>query len=81
MLHTSTSVKKALKPLWKLGRNVARLRTGLGLSQEHLAEKADIHSRYLQKLEAGTAHPSLMVLCRLKTSLGCEWNDLLREVA
>jgi transcriptional regulator with XRE-family HTH domain len=74
-------VKNPLKPLSKLGRNVARLRTDKGMSQELLAEKAEVHPRYLQKLEAGTAHPSLMVLCRLKTSLGCEWNELLREVA
>ena len=74
-------MKDALKPLSRLGRNVARLRSDLDFSQERLAEKADIHPRYLQKLEAGTAHPSLMVLCRLKRSLKCEWNDLLREVA
>lgn len=68
-------------PLSNLGRNIARIRSELGLTQEKLAEVADVHSRYIQKLEAGTAHPSLMVLARLKAALRCEWNDLLQDVA
>ena len=73
--------KDAHKPFPKLGRNVARLRSDLGLTQERLAEMVDVHPRYLQKLEAGSAHPSLVVLCRLRASLGCEWNTLLRGIA
>ncbi len=70
-------VKDSPKPFLTLGRNIARLRSGSGITQERLAEMADIHSRYLQKLEAGVTHPSLVVLCRLKTALDCEWNELL----
>ncbi|MFZ3376219.1 MAG: helix-turn-helix transcriptional regulator [Chthoniobacterales bacterium] len=74
-------MKTAAKPLAKFGRNLARIRCGRGLTQEQLAESADIHARYLQKLETGVAHPSLIVLCRLKRALDCEWNDLLHSVA
>lgn len=73
-------LKTPRKPFLTLGRNIARLRAASGLTQERLAEVVDIHPRYLQKLEAGDTHPSLMVLCRFKTVLGCDWNELLRNV-
>ena len=68
------------QPLSTFGRNLARLRCAKALTQEQLAEKADLHPRYVQKLEGGTAHPSLMVLRKLRRSLGCEWNELLKEL-
>lgn len=70
----------AAKPLSIFGRNLARLRSARQLTQEQLAEGADVHPRYVQKLEGGTAHPSLMVLRKLQRTLGCEWNDLLRDL-
>ncbi len=57
--------------------NLMRLRFVCELTQEQLAEKADIHWRYLQKLERGTVNPSLKVLCGLKKALGCSWDDLI----
>jgi transcriptional regulator with XRE-family HTH domain len=69
-----------VKPPQKFGRNLARVRSACGITQEELAERADIHARYLQKLEAGAEHPSLIVLCRLKRALGCHWDDLLAKV-
>ena len=80
MLHGSVLVKSAAKPLAKFGRNLARLRSSRGITQEQLAEHADIHARYLQKLEAGRGHPSLIVLCRLKKALDCPWNALLEGI-
>ena len=77
MLSRSLPVVKNANPLSRFGRNLARVRSARGMTQEELAERADIHARYLQKLEAGTGHPSLVVFGRLKRALGCEWNDLL----
>jgi DNA-binding XRE family transcriptional regulator len=68
------------KTLTAFGRNLVRIRMGKGLTQEGLAEAIDVHPRYLQKLEAGTGHPSLVVMARIRKSLGCEWNDLLQSV-
>ena len=68
------------KPLSVFGRNLARLRSARALTQEQLAEQAEVHPRYVQKLEGGTAHPSLMVLRKIRRSLSCDWNDLLREL-
>ena len=68
----------AASSLSTFGRNLARLRSAKPLTQEQLAEGADVHPRYIQKLEGGTAHPSLMVLRKIRASLDCEWNDLLK---
>jgi len=57
------------------------MRRELGLTQERLAEVANVNPRYIQKLEAGKAQPSLMILAQIKTALRCEWNDLLQGVA
>lgn len=59
-------------------RNLTRLRLGAGLTQERLAERAAISSRYLQKIEAGWMGCSLAVLVRLRRALNASWNDLLR---
>lgn len=81
MLNRSVlDVKPAAKPLAKFGRNLARVRSARRMTQEELAELADINTRYLQKLEAGVGHPSLVVLCRLKKALRCDWNELLGRV-
>ncbi len=80
MLCGASSVKSGASPLSKFGQNLVRLRSGSNVTQERLAEMADIHPRYLQKLESGKAHPSLMVLTRLRKALDCEWNDLLKQI-
>jgi transcriptional regulator with XRE-family HTH domain len=63
--------------LKNLGRAIARLRVARGLTQEKLAEKADINTRYLQALEAGDFGGSLAVLRRVKKALECSWDELL----
>jgi DNA-binding XRE family transcriptional regulator len=61
----------------RLGENVASLRVGRGLTQEKLAEKVGVSTRYMQSVEAGDYFPSLPTLVRLRVSLRCEWNELL----
>jgi DNA-binding XRE family transcriptional regulator len=62
--------------LKQFGQNVICLRNRVGLTQEKLAEKVEISSRYFQSIEAGKRWPSLGVLLRLKTALECKWADL-----
>ena len=59
-----------------LGRNIGRLRKAAGLTQEALAERADISTRYVQFLEADKYEPSLLVSARLRRALGCSWDEL-----
>lgn len=61
-----------------LGRNIGRLRHAAGLTQEGLAERADISTRYVQFLEANKYVPSLIVAARLRRALGCSWDELCR---
>jgi transcriptional regulator with XRE-family HTH domain len=42
-----------------LAANVLRLRTGLGISQEKLAEKAGFHRTYVSQIERQVANASL----------------------
>ena len=49
------------------------------MTQEQLAEKAEIDRRYLQRIEKGTANPGVDVLTRLKSALSAEWEDLMDE--
>ena len=61
-------------------RNLKRLRGAAGFTQERLAEKAGISSRYLQRIEDGTFGCSLAVLIRLRRALNVSWDTLLRGV-
>ena len=48
------------------------------MTQEKLAEAADISHRYLQSLEAGQKQPSINVVAQLRVALECSWDELLK---
>src|SRR6266403_4851782 len=52
------------------GADVKRRRTDLGLSQEQLAEQADLHRTYVSDVESGKRNPSLASIDRLARALG-----------
>lgn len=70
-------VKRA--PHVVFGQNVCRLRTSAKLTQENLAEKADLSRRYIQEIESGSKNPSVNTAVRLKMALACSWNDLFAQ--
>lgn len=49
----------------KLARNLVKLRSEHGWSQETLAEEAGLHRTYVSGLERETRNPSLMIIERL----------------
>jgi transcriptional regulator with XRE-family HTH domain len=55
--------------LLTVGANVTRLRKQRGMTQAQLAEAIDVETSYEQKLEYGTAVPSLPALVRLAAAL------------
>jgi len=63
--------------LKKFGANVRRERTGMGMTQEKLAELADLNIRTVQKIEAGDINILITTLFRLHRVLDCEWERLL----
>ena len=60
----------------KFGQNVVRLRHKAGLTQERLAEAAEISTRHLQSIEAGMYWPQLPTLRKLRKALHVSWETL-----
>lgn len=60
-----------------LGKEIRDLRRKRGLTQEQLAELADLSTPYVSHLERGTKKASLAVLVRLAESLGVTVDQLL----
>lgn len=64
---------KEIKGLF--GKRIKELRQNLGLSQEELAERAEISSRYLSRVEMGQQFPSIDTLVKLANALNVELKD------
>lgn len=58
------------------GQNVYKQRNAAHLTQDQLAEKADIDRSFVQKIEAGLSSPTVDVVLRLRRALRCKWSDL-----
>lgn len=54
-----------------------RLRNARGWTQEKLAEKADLHRRYVQKIEGGEKRPTINTLAKLRSAFDVSWDELL----
>jgi transcriptional regulator with XRE-family HTH domain len=76
-LHkTSTAAKAALK---ELGEAIRAERKIHGLSQENLAELADVHMTYVGKVERGEKNVSFENLMRFAAALGMPLSELIRR--
>ena len=66
-----------------IAANIRRLREERGLSQQQLAEIADVSTIYLAALEQArpTANPTLRVLVAVASALGCQLGDLTAPAA
>ena len=62
------------------GAEVKRRRHSLGLSQEQLAERADLHRTYVSDVEAGKRNPSLQSMERLTSALGATIGEVFAAV-
>jgi transcriptional regulator with XRE-family HTH domain len=61
-----------------VGRNIRRRRQMQGLSQQRLADRADLSRRMITLIEAGDGNASLSTLDRLAAALACSFADLIR---
>jgi transcriptional regulator with XRE-family HTH domain len=72
-----TSKREIQAQLKSFGANVRRERVAAGLTQERLAEKADLNIRTLQSVEAGQLNVLVTTAMRLQRALRCEWKNLM----
>jgi transcriptional regulator with XRE-family HTH domain len=63
----------------RFGARVRSLRTALGLSQEQVAERADLHWVYVSGIERGRRNPGLNTIGKLARALGVTPDALLRD--
>ena len=63
------------------GRNIRRHRKKLGLTQEQLAERADLHRTFIGVVERGEKTLSLDSLARIARALGTTPQELLSSDA
>lgn len=63
------------------GTVIRRLRTDRGLTQEELAELADLNVSYIGFLERGENLPTLSIVLNLADALKVDPGELVREVA
>lgn len=62
-----------------IGWNIKRLRMAQGLSQEALADAAEIDRAHVGKIERGEANSTVDVLDKLALALGAETSELLKR--
>jgi transcriptional regulator with XRE-family HTH domain len=61
---------------WLFGRAVRKRRRELDLSQEQLAERADLHRNYISDIERGERNLSLENIQKIARSLGMKVSEL-----
>ncbi len=72
----------ALAPKYRraLGDNIRAQRKRAGLSQEKLAEKAELHPVYISAVERGVKTISVDALWRIAQAVGADIKDLFEGV-
>ena len=80
LLWHEVNTRQVVEPHKIFGRNVAKLRYRAELTQEKLAEKADISLRYLQNIEAGIRQPRVNIIVKIRKGLGAEWHELFSGI-
>ena len=68
------------RTLVAFGRNVARVRTERGLSQDKLAEKADLDRTFVSGIERGVRNPGIKTVLRIARALNVSVADLCKGV-
>jgi transcriptional regulator with XRE-family HTH domain len=62
------------------GREIARLRKRIGLSQEELGFRAEVHRTYISQLERGLKSPTLSMMLKLSRALKASASKLVATV-
>jgi len=76
MMNRQADIKKTLTIL---ASHMRERRRTLGLTQEKLAEVAELSTNYIARIELGLKIPSLSTTIRLAKALGMEVSDILAD--
>jgi transcriptional regulator with XRE-family HTH domain len=68
------------RALSKFGSNLRRERQEKKLTQEKLAERANLDPTYISGIERGVRNPSLLSIVRIAKALGTTASDLSRGI-
>jgi transcriptional regulator with XRE-family HTH domain len=71
---------KSIDPLIAFGQRLRQFRENVGLSQEKLAEMAELHRNYVGSLERGQSNVSLLAMVRLARCLKVKPYELIDAV-
>lgn len=69
-----------LNPKSIFGKNVRRVRTEAGLSQEELADRAELHRTYISSIERGQRNVSIENIFAIAAALGVSPTELVKTV-
>ncbi len=68
------------RTLAKFGSNVSKAREAKSLSQEKLAEKAELDRTYVSGIERGVRNPGIKAVIKIAKALGVSVADLCKGV-
>jgi len=80
MLPVILKMSRRARSLTSFGQNVRKLRGASGLTQERLADKADLDPTYISGIERGVRNPTLLIISRLAKALGVSLSELCKDV-
>ena len=60
-------------------RNMRRIRLGLEMTQERLAERAELHPNYISSVERAERNISILNIERIAKALGVTMSELVNE--
>lgn len=69
--------KQKLEPDQVFGMALREFRTQKGISQEHLAELADVHRTFVSDIERGERNPTVKTIWKLAEALNTSPSKLL----
>lgn len=69
--------QQSKKYLQLIGNNIRKKRNELGISQQELADEADVAKSTIQRIEKGEMNPSILALKSISTALKTQICDLI----
>lgn len=73
-------ITRVTDPRALLGKAIRRQRLNLGMTQEQLAEAADLHWTYISGIERGVRNVTIVNLHQIALALKVRIRDLVREI-